>query len=79
MSFMSAHGYKIKNNILHQDNPSGIHMEKNGRNSRTGTSRHVDIQYFFVAYRVKKKEVNIEYYPMKIMLTDFLRKYCKEH
>jgi len=30
----------------HQDNQSSIKMEKNGRNSCTGNSRHVNIRFF---------------------------------
>ena len=43
MNFMSAQGYKMKKNILYEDNQNGIRMEKNGRNSCTGNSRHVDM------------------------------------
>ena len=40
MYFMEHQGYKLKNNTLNQDNQSAIKMEKNGRNSCTGNSRH---------------------------------------
>ena len=32
INFISAQGYKIKNNIIYQDNQSSIKMEMNGRN-----------------------------------------------
>ena len=43
---MKEQGYDISHNILYQDNESAIKMERNGRNSCTGNSRHVDIRYF---------------------------------
>ena len=44
MKLMGAQGYKIKNDILYQDNQSAMRMEQNGRNSYTGNSRHIDIR-----------------------------------
>ena len=72
--FLMHQGYKIVNNILYQDNQSAIRMEKNGRNSCTGNSRHIHIRYFFVKDRVDKKEVKIEYCPTEQMLADFFTK-----
>ena len=67
-------GYEIKHNIVYQDNQSAIRMEKNGRNSCTGNSRHIDIRYFFVKDRVDKKELEIKYCPTYMMLADFFTK-----
>lgn len=46
LHFFAHQGYKISKNILYQDNQSTIHMEKNGCNSCTSNSRHIDIRYF---------------------------------
>ena len=59
--FMSEQGYKIKDNILYQDNKSTILMLKNGRNSCTGNSRHINVRYFFVKDRIDKGELKVEY------------------
>jgi hypothetical protein len=72
--FFGAQGYKIKQNILFQDNESAIKMEVNGRNSCTGNSRHIDIKYFWVKDRVDKKEVEVKYCPTKLMLADYFTK-----
>ena len=40
VNFLNEQGYKIQHNIVYQDNESAIRMEKNGRNSCTGNSRH---------------------------------------
>jgi len=72
--FLEEQGYFLTNNIVYQDNQSAIRMERNGRNSCTGNSRHVDIRYFFVKDRIDKDEISVEYCPTGIMLADFLAK-----
>ena len=52
--FNEAQGYEITKNVLFQDNKSAIKTEKNGRESCTGNSRHMNIQHFFVKYGVDK-------------------------
>ena len=74
INFMKEQGYSIQSNVLYQDNESAIKMEKNGRNSCTGNSRHVDIRYFFVKNRVDKKEVEVAYCPTYCMLSDYFTK-----
>ena len=53
---------------------SAIRLEKNGRNSCTGNSRHVDIRYFFVKDRVDSGNIKILYCPTEEMLADFFTK-----
>ena len=72
--FMSSQGYEIKDNVLYQDNQSTMLMLKNGRNSCTGNSRHIDIRYFFVKDRIDKGEIRIEYCPSLDMLADYFSK-----
>ena len=74
INFIDAQGYKLKKCVLYQDNQSSIKMEKNGRNSCTGNSRHISIRYFFVKDRVDKGEFTIEYCPTECMLADFFTK-----
>ena len=71
---MEEQGYKMTGNTIFQDNKSAILMERNGRNSCTGNSRHIDIKYFFVKDRVDKKQVKIEYLPINLMLANFFTK-----
>ena len=72
--FLEEQGYGIKNNVIYQDNQSAILMEKNGRNSCTGNSRHINIRYFFVKDRIDKGEVRVQYCPTGLMLGDFYTK-----
>ena len=71
---MSAQGYGIENNAIYQDDQSAIYMEKNGRNSCTGNSRHISIRYFLVKDRIYKGEMKVEYFPTHLMLADFFTK-----
>ena len=61
LKFLKHQGYGIENNTIYQDNMSAMLMEKNGRNSCTGNSRHINIRYFFIKDRINKKEVKVEY------------------
>jgi hypothetical protein len=72
--FLEAQGYKVKDSKIHQDNMSSMLLEKNGRASSGKQTRHINIRYFFIADRVKSKEVSIEYCPTETMLADYLTK-----
>jgi hypothetical protein len=72
--FWREQGFEFSRNLLLQDNQSTIKMLRNGRNSCTGNSRHIDIRYFFVHDRVKKGEVEVEYCPTDLMLGDYFTK-----
>ena len=74
LMFLEAQGYGIKDNVVYQDNKSAILMEKNGRNSCTGNSRHINVRYFFIKDRVEKGEIKVEYLPTDLMLADFFTK-----
>ena len=64
---------KMKN-ILFQDNQSAIYLEKNGKGSSTGNTRHINIRYFFIKDRVSKGEIEVLYCPTTSMLGDFYSK-----
>jgi hypothetical protein len=72
--FMKKQGYDIKKNILFQDNQSAIRMLKNGRESCTGNSRHIDIKHFFVKDRIDKNEIEVRYCPTHLMIADYFTK-----
>ena len=74
LMFLKAQGYKIVNNTIYQDNQSAILMEKNGRNSCTGNSRHINTRYFFVKDRIEKGEFKVEYCPTLLMIGDYFTK-----
>ena len=55
------------NNIVYQDNQISIMMDNNERKYITRNLRHINIGVFFVKDRVDRGEVEIEYYPTKMM------------
>jgi hypothetical protein len=73
-NFLIAQGYKVKDNVVYQDNQSAILLERNGRASSGRRTRHVNIRYFFVTDRVKSGELRIEYCPTGDMWGDFFTK-----
>jgi hypothetical protein len=74
---LEAQGYKIDDNILYQDNKSSILLEINRRGSSGKRTRHIAVRYFFIADRVKSKEIRIEYCPTGIMIADYSPNLCK--
>ena len=68
-NLLKEQGYEMKPIKLFQDNQSTITLIKKGKSTSERT-RHVDLRYFFVADRVKSKEVQVEYKPTKDMLAD---------
>ena len=74
LMFMKAQGHEIEDNLIYQDNKSAMLLERNGRNSCTGNSRHINIRYFFIKDRIDKGEVRVEYLPMHLMLSDYYAK-----
>jgi hypothetical protein len=72
--FLEAQGYKIQDNILYQDNKSAILLESNGRGSSGKRTRHINVRYFFIADRVKSKEIRIAYCPTGVMIADYFTK-----
>ena len=72
--FMEAQGYKIKQNILHQDNKSTIKLLENGKKSSSKRTRALNIRYFFLADQIEKGTLEVEYCPTDDMTGDFWTK-----
>ena len=51
-----------------------MRMERNGRNSCTGNSRHVNVRYFWVKDRIEKGELDLKYCPTEKMIADYFTK-----
>ena len=72
--FLLAQGQKVNDNLLYQDNMSTMLMEKNGRQSSTKHTKHIDIRYFSVNDRVESGDLRIEHCPTLDMLADYFTK-----
>ena len=51
-----------------------VKMDENGRNPCTVNSRHKNIPYFFVKYRIDKKEIEIVHCLTEVMLANYSTK-----
>ena len=71
---MAAQGFDTHDNVIYQDNQSAILQEKNGRASSGWHTWHIDIKYFFITNRVKRRDICIEYCPTGDMVADFFTK-----
>ena len=74
INFLKLQGVAIDRKLLLQGNQSAIRMERNGWNSCTGNSSHIDIHFFFVYDRVQSGNIDIQYCPTDEMVPDFFTK-----
>ncbi len=72
--FLEAQGYKVKENIVYQDNQSAILLEKNGKASSGKRTKHIHVRYFFVTDRINNGEISVEWCPTEDMTGDFMTK-----
>ena len=75
MRYLLNHqGYKLKNNIVFQDNKIAVLLERNGKLSSGKRTKHINVRYFFITDRISKGEVRVEWCPTKDMVADFFTK-----
>jgi hypothetical protein len=72
--FIIAQTVKISCNILFQDNRSAILLHRNGTNSSSRNTRHINIHYFFFKDKIKLGEVEVVFCPSEEMIADFFTK-----
>jgi hypothetical protein len=66
--FMEAQGYKVKDNILFQDNKSSILLKKNEKASSSKRTKHINIQHCFIVNRVASGDLSIVWCPTGDMI-----------
>ena len=75
--FLQGQGYgsggKVET-ILLQDNKRTILLETHGKYSSTKRTKSIDIRYFHVNDKIKKKEIRVEHCPTSKMIADFFTK-----
>jgi len=72
--FLEAQGYKIKTNIVYQDNMSTLSLAKNGYVSSSKCTKHIKAKYFFVRHFHNTGELDLQYCPTETMWADVLTK-----
>ena len=71
---MEAQGYKVKKNILKQDNKSTILLLENGKKSSSKRTRAINIRYFFLTDQIEKGNLTVDYCPTSEMTGDYFTK-----
>jgi len=72
--FLAAQGKHGPTITIYLYNKSMILLAENGKTSSIKGTLHLDIRYFFVTDKIKKRKVKITYCPMQEMLGDFFTK-----
>jgi hypothetical protein len=72
--FVEHQGFKVKLNIVYQDNTSSMKLEQNGKASSGKRTRHFDIKIFYVTDLVSRDVVQVKYCPTDEMIGDYMTK-----
>ena len=51
----------IQDNVIYQDNQSAIRLEKNGKQSSSKRTRHINIRYYFITGSIMKHKTSVEF------------------
>ena len=68
---LEEQGYKIKENILYQDNQSTLKLLVNGKRSSGKQTRALNIRYFFLHDQAEQQNLKFDYCPTGDMLGDY--------
>ena len=72
--FLKAQGYQVTDNVIFQDNKSTMLLERNGKQSSSKRTKHINVRYFFITDRISKGEIRVEWCPTGNMVADFMTK-----
>ena len=72
--FIEAQDFKVKLNIIYQDNTSTIKLLNNRRLSSGKRTRHFDIRLFYATDLIGRNEVQVKYCPTEDMMADYMSK-----
>ena len=68
--FLEHQGYSSETTI-YQDNTSAMLLERNGMESSSKRTRHINVRFYFIKDCVDKKQVQVKYCPTKEMKGDY--------
>ena len=69
--FLQHQGITIIENKLYQDNRSAMLLKKNGVESRSKRTQHINIRVFFIKDCITAGELELQYCPTDEMVGDF--------
>ena len=78
MNFLYEQGYQSETTV-YQDNTSAMLLEKNGMESSSKRTRHINIRYYFIKDCIDKKYFKVEYCPTDDMTGDYASKPLQGH
>ena len=70
--FLEFQGFKVKVNIIYQNNTSKMKLQKNGKAISVKRTRHYDIKYFYVTYLIGRDKLQVIYCPTDDMLGGYI-------
>ena len=70
--FLKVKGFKVVDNVIHQDNKSAILLERNSRAPSNKRTKHIKIWYYIVTDKISKGDVSVEWCHTLQMIADFL-------
>jgi hypothetical protein len=73
-NFLEAQGFPVTETILHQDNESCILLAKNGRQSSSKRTKHINLRYFYVKDMIDSGDIVLRYCNTDNMHADFFTK-----
>ena len=71
---MKYQDFKVKLNIIYQDNTSTMKLQNNGKLSAGKRTRHFDIKLFYISDLISRDEVEVRYCPTNDMIADYMTK-----
>ena len=72
--FIEHQDFKVKLNLIYQDNTSTMKLQKNGKLSSGKRTRHFDIKLFYITDLINRGEVDVRYCPTDEMIADYMSK-----
>ena len=57
--FLERQGFKVIDNVVHQDNQSAMLLVQNGKTSSSKNTRHIEIRYYFITDHIAHNELSI--------------------
>ena len=72
--FIEHQGFKVKLNVIYQDNKSTMKLINNGKVSSGKRTRHFDIKLFYITDLISRDEVTIRYCSTDKMIADYMSK-----
>ena len=73
-NFLIEQGWGVEPSLIFQDNQSAILLEKNGAQSSTRRTKHLDVRYYFIQDRIVNRNVEVKFCPTDEMWADYFTK-----